>query len=75
MEFFVDENIAKANTLPALFYKSDEVFELMKEKIFKSSFQWIGDHSIFAGAIKKYPFYFLENYIDCLLYTSPSPRD
>ena len=40
--FHVDEDIKKAETLPATFYRSDEVFELLKERVFKSSYQWFG---------------------------------
>ena len=38
--FHIDENIKKAETLPATFYRSDEVFELLKKRVFKRSFQW-----------------------------------
>ena len=40
--FHIDEDIKKAETLPATFYRSDEVFELLKERVFKSSYQWFG---------------------------------
>lgn len=40
--FHVDEDIKKAETLPAKFYRSDEVFKLLKERVFKKSYQWFG---------------------------------
>ena len=61
----IDSDITKAETLPADFYKSQEVFELLKEKVFISSWQWLGDKSIFTTENESvYPFVFLENYID-----------
>jgi choline monooxygenase len=62
--FFVDKNIAKAKTLDTSFYNDPELFEKMKEKLFASSWQFIGD----AGYVKEhgdvYPFTLLENYLD-----------
>ena len=43
MKFHVDSDITIAETLPAHFYKSQEVFDLLKEKVFVKSWQWIGD--------------------------------
>ena len=40
--FHIDEDIKKAETLPAKFYRSDEVFKLLKERVFKKSYQWFG---------------------------------
>jgi len=75
MEFFVDKDIAKASTLPSSFYKDDFVFEALKEKVFKSTFQWVGDQSIFSGRIKHSPFYFLENYLNEPLILSKDEND
>ena len=41
-DYFVDEDISKAETLPASFYKDDRVFDLLKTKVFTSSWQWEG---------------------------------
>ena len=46
MKFHVDSDITVAETLPAHFYKSQEVFDLLKEKVFLKSWQWIGDAHI-----------------------------
>ena len=43
---FIDPDIRKAETLPASFYKNSETFDLLKEKIFLKSWQWIGDDSL-----------------------------
>ena len=61
-KIFIDSDITKAETLPASFYKNSETFELLKEKLFLKSWQWIGDQSI----IKKnsaYPITILENFL------------
>ena len=41
--FFIDNNIARAKTLDTLFYKSPEIFEESKEKIFRKSWQFMGE--------------------------------
>ena len=33
-KIFIDSDITKAETLPALFYKNSETFEILKEKLF-----------------------------------------
>ncbi len=44
-DFHVDPDITKAETLPASFYRSDDVFEALKDLVFKPSFQWFGSVS------------------------------
>ena len=63
MKFFVDEDIRKAETLPAAFYNSSEVFDKIKENIFTKSWQWIGDASMFDGHVNLYPINFLDHFI------------
>ena len=44
-KFIIDSDIAKAETLPGWFYNSEEVFKLLKEKIFLNAlrhFQILG---------------------------------
>ena len=43
--FNINPDIAKAETLPSLFYKNQDVFDKVKEKIFLKSWQWLGDNS------------------------------
>ena len=40
--FKIHPDIAKAETLPARFYRDTSVFEALKEKVFYRSWQWIG---------------------------------
>ena len=45
MKFRVHQDISKAETLPSIFYKNQDVFDEVKEKIFLKSWQWLGDNS------------------------------
>ncbi len=60
----VKKDIKIAETLPADFYKNDNFFELVKEKIFVKSWQYIGYENILPININLYPFTFIPNYID-----------
>ena len=46
--FKIDPDIKKAETLPARFYKSDTVFERVKERIFLNTWHFIGDKDLVA---------------------------
>jgi choline monooxygenase len=59
---FIDSDITKAETLPASFYKNPETFELLKDKLFLKSWQWIGDENI-INKNSAYPITLLENYL------------
>ncbi len=62
-DFSVDPDIAKAKTLHADFYTSQDVFEECKEKIFASSWQFIGSTDLVKDKGDAYPFTLLENYL------------
>lgn len=64
MKFFINEDIRKATTLPASFYKSEEVFEALKEKVFARTWQWIGDQQLLRGKHRVYPLDFMPHFID-----------
>src|SRR5665647_548224 len=61
---YIDANIAKANTLATDFYTTPEYFEAAKEKIFASSWQFIGSKELvkFTGDVQ--PFTLLESYLN-----------
>ena len=42
-DFFIDRDIAKAKTIDTDFYTQQKFYEDAKEKIFASSWQFIGD--------------------------------
>lgn len=69
--FHVDEDIKKAKTLPSSFYKSREVFEKLKEKIFLRSWHFIGDTDSVRLPRSAHPFILLDGYLtEPLLLTS-----
>ena len=61
---YIDPNIAKASTLPTDFYTSSEYFELAKEKIFASSWQFIGCKESVKLSGDVHPFTLLEGYLN-----------
>ncbi|MCI0449150.1 MAG: aromatic ring-hydroxylating dioxygenase subunit alpha [Chlorobi bacterium] len=64
MNYFINPDIRKASTLPAEFYRSEEIYQLSKEKIFAKCWHLIGDTDLvkIPGAV--HPFTILEGYID-----------
>ena len=63
-KFFIDPDITKAETLPAKFYKSQEVFDRLKEKVFVKAWQWLGDASTLVPLTESaYPMVLLEGYL------------
>jgi choline monooxygenase len=63
-EFFINENIARAKTLDKIFYTDANLFELQKEKLFASSWQFIGNTDFVKDNGDVYPITLLEEYID-----------
>ena len=63
-KFYIDPDITKAETLPAKFYKSQEVFDRLKEKVFVKAWQWLGDASTLVPLTESaYPLVLLEGYL------------
>jgi len=62
--YFVDPRIEKAKTIDTAVYTSAGVFEAAKEKIFASSWQFIGDTDKIKNRGSCYPFTLLEKYLD-----------
>lgn len=62
--FFIDQDIRKAETLPARFYRDQDVFNRMKETVFAATWQWIGDTSQVPLTNKVHPFSLLEGFLD-----------
>ena len=60
----MEPSIARAKTLHTDFYTSREMYEQSKEKIFASSWQFIGDTDLVKEPSSVYPFTLLENFID-----------
>jgi choline monooxygenase len=62
-KFNIHPDISKAETLPASFYRDQEVFESIKEKIFLNTWQFIGDENLVALPQSAYPLVLLDNYL------------
>jgi len=58
--FKIHPNIEEAETLPSAFYRSQEVFDALTEKVFAKTWQFIGDETRVSVEGKLYPFNFLE---------------
>jgi choline monooxygenase len=61
--FSIETDISKAETLPASFYRNKDVFELLKEKVFLKSWQWIGDENLVKLPQSVHPFVLLDGYL------------
>lgn len=61
--FQIDPDITKAETLPASFYKDSEVFDALKEKVFLSSWQWVGDQDQVTLPESIYPFVLFDGFL------------
>jgi choline monooxygenase len=61
--FSIETDISKAETLPASFYRDKDVFELLKEKVFLKSWQWIGDENLVKLPQSVHPFVLLDGYL------------
>jgi len=62
-QFNIHPNIAEAETLPAQFYKSEKIFQLIKEKVFLKSWQWVGSKDLVPFEGYAHPFILLEGYL------------
>ncbi len=62
--FFIDVDIAKAKTIDTDFYTQQKFYDEAKEKIFASSWQFIGDAGKTKNVGDAYPFLLLENYLN-----------
>ena len=60
----VENNIKIAETLPSSFYKSEVIFDELKEKVFYKSWQLIDHKSILSVNTNAYPFDFIKDYIN-----------
>ena len=64
IRFFVDADIAIAQTIDTSVYTSAGIFEEIKEKIFSSCWQFIGSDDLLKEKGSCYPFTLLENYLN-----------
>jgi choline monooxygenase len=62
-KFYINPNIAKAETLPAFFYKDPVTFEALKESVFLKSWQFIGDDNLVKLPRTVHPFVLLDGFL------------
>lgn len=62
--YFVDEDIRSAYTLPSDLYTSEEWYLFFKNHLFRNSWQWTGGIEIWKNEVCVYPFYFCEGSLD-----------
>lgn len=62
-KFYINPDIAKAETLPASFYKEQSVFNAIKEQVFLKSWQWIGDENLVRQPQSVHPFILLDGFL------------
>jgi choline monooxygenase len=61
--YYINPDITKAETLPGSFYKSQDVFDKLRENVFAKSWQWIGDKNMVPLSETVYPFMLLDNFL------------
>lgn len=62
-KFNIHQDIKKAETLPASFYRDETVFEELKEKVFLKSWQWVGEENLVPLPQSVHPFALLDGYL------------
>ena len=60
--FNIDQNIKKSETLPAEFYGNKDNFLEYTDKLFSSSWQFIGDEGLFKNDFNLAPINYLEGF-------------
>lgn len=63
-DLHIEKDITEATTLPASFYKSSELFELSKEKLFAQSWQMVEADEHIHQNDSAYPFWLLPGFIN-----------
>lgn len=64
MKYSVSEDIRKAETLPGSFYSDLEAFELIKERVFARSWQWLAVRNALGEPGRLLPVTFLEGLLN-----------
>lgn len=62
-KFSIEGNIESAETLPGSFYSDQSAFELVKERIFYKTWQWVGDDRNIRMAKQVHPFVLLDGFL------------
>ena len=59
----VDKDIRLAETLPAKFYKDENLFDISKKKIFLRSWHWIGDDTLLKEKTLSFLIIFYQSFL------------
>ncbi|SNT04173.1 choline monooxygenase [Ekhidna lutea] len=62
-QYRVNSAIDSAETLPASFYNDQQTFDLLKEKVFYASWQYVGDKTLVKLNEEVYPFILMDGYL------------
>ncbi len=62
--FEIDSDITNASTLPSFFYRSREIFEKIKEKVFAKTWHWVGDTEIVKLENTVHPFVLVDHFLE-----------
>ena len=62
-QFYIDPDITKASTLNTAFYRSNDIFEEVKNNVFLKSWQWIGDDESMTKDGQVRPIVLLDGYL------------
>ncbi len=74
--FNIKEKISQSHTLPSEFYRSETIFEQVKEKILASSWLWVGDNTMVSEKGQQQPITLLEGVLDePVLFTRDKKND
>lgn len=64
-KYYINPDITEAETLPSEFYKSQAVFEQMKDDIFLKSWQWLGTENELVPLTESvHPIFLLDSYLN-----------
>lgn len=61
--YYINPDIRKSETLPAVFYKDNDTFEALKNDVFLKSWQFIGDENLVRLPQSVHPFMLLETFL------------
>ena len=62
-KFHIDADILRAETLPPSFYRDQETFDALRQKVFYRTWQWVGHENLVPGARDVYPFTLLDDFL------------
>jgi choline monooxygenase len=64
LKYTIDPDIRKASTLPAEFYRSEEIFDMQKSGVFSRCWHFVSDSDVVKIPGSVYPFTILPGYIN-----------